>query len=154
LVKIELVVLESERFKCTSLYKPMQNEAPLVGPFFGGFYFDVQTLLTMSKGCYIWNSFTFGLLVHKKRDLNVFPYINICKMKCPLVGPFLGGIYFYAQLYKPCPKDAVSQISEYLECQFMRRWFYKIDQIWHLFAPYWATKFGWNWFSGFGEKVI
>jgi len=24
------------------------------------------------------------------------------------------------KLYKPCPKDAVSHISEYLECQFMR----------------------------------
>jgi len=31
------------------------------------------------------------------RALNVFPYISLCKKKCPLVGPFLGGIYFYAQ---------------------------------------------------------
>jgi len=51
----------------------------------------------MSKECSIWNSFTFGLLVHKKKALNVFPYINLCKMNSPLVGPFLGGIYFYAQ---------------------------------------------------------
>jgi len=31
--------------------------------------------------------------------------------------------------------DAVCQISEYLDCQFMRR-FFKIHQILPLFAPY------------------
>jgi len=41
---------------------------PLVGPFLGGFYFYAQTLLIMSKGCCIWNSFSFGLLVHKKKS--------------------------------------------------------------------------------------
>jgi len=29
--------------------------------------------------------------------LNVFPYISLCKMKRPLVGPYLGGFYFYVQ---------------------------------------------------------
>jgi len=38
------------------------------------FILNMQILLTMSKGCCIWNSFTFGLLVHKKKSLNVFPY--------------------------------------------------------------------------------
>jgi len=32
-------------------------------------------------------------------------------------------------------KDAVSQISEYLECQFIRRTSSKIYQILHLFVP-------------------
>jgi len=27
-------------------------------------------------------------------------------MKCPLVGPFLGGFFFMHKLYKPCPKNA------------------------------------------------
>jgi len=44
------------------------------------------------------------------------------------------------KIYKPCPKDtvSVSQISEYLECQFMKRRSSKIHQILRLFAPYWA----------------
>jgi len=75
------------------------------------------------------------------------------------------------KVYKPCPKDAVCQISEYLDCQFMRT-FSKIHQILPFFAPYGAsigasplicthlnphspkmlpTKFGSNQFSGFGE---
>jgi len=29
--------------------------------------------------------------------LNVFPYISLCKMKRPLVGPFFGRFYFHAQ---------------------------------------------------------
>jgi len=79
------------------------------------------------------------------------------------------------KLYKPCPKDAVCQISEYLDCQFMRRRSSKIHQILPLSAPYWApigaspliflnlnphspkmlpTKFGSNQFSGFGEEVV
>jgi len=57
----------------------------------------------------------------------------------------------------------------------MRRRFFKIHHILHLFAPYWApigaspliftnlnphspkmlpTKFGWNQFCGFGEEVV
>jgi len=76
------------------------------------------------------------------------------------------------KLYKTCPKDAVCQISEYLDCQFMRRTFSKIHQILLFIAPYRAsigvgpllctdfnphspnmlpTKFGSNQFSGFGE---
>jgi len=33
----------------------------------------------------------------RRRGLHVFPYIHLCKMKCPLVGPFLGRFFFYAQ---------------------------------------------------------
>jgi len=35
-----------------------------MGPFLGRFYFYTHILQTMSQGCCIWNSFTFGLLVH------------------------------------------------------------------------------------------
>jgi len=42
------------------------------------------------------------------------------------------------KVYKPCLEDAVCQISEYLDCQFMRRTFLKIHQILPIFAPYWA----------------
>jgi len=30
----------------------------------------------------------------RRRTLNVFPYISLCKMKCPLAGPILGRFYF------------------------------------------------------------
>jgi len=36
----------------------------------------MQSLQTMSQGCCIWNSFTFGLLVHKKKR-----FICICLYK-------------------------------------------------------------------------
>jgi len=96
-------------------------------------------------------------------------------MKCPLVGPFWADFIFMCKLYKPCPKDAVSQISDYLDFQVMRRTFCQIHQILPLFARYWApigaspliftnlnphspkilpTKFGSNQFSGFGEVVV
>jgi len=45
---------------------------------------------------------------------------------------------FMCKLYKPCPKDAVCQISEYLDRQFMRRRFFNIQQILHFFGPVWA----------------
>jgi len=73
-------------------------------------------------------------------------------------------------------KDAVCQISQYLDCQFdMRRTSSKIHQIVPLFGVYWApistnplifaklnphslktihTKFGRNEFSGFGEELF
>jgi len=72
---------------------------PLGGPFLGRFYFYAHTLQTMSKGCCIWNSFTFGILVHEKKSFTSISYINPCKMKHPFlgVGPFLGRIYFYEQ---------------------------------------------------------
>jgi len=78
-------------------------------------------------------------------------------------------------LYKPCQKDAVCQISEYLDHQFIIRRLFKIHQILPVFAPYWApigasplifaklnphspkilpTKFGSNQFSIFGEEVV
>jgi len=41
---------------------------PLVGPFFGRFYFYAHIVQSMSKGCCIWNSFTFGILVHEKKS--------------------------------------------------------------------------------------
>jgi len=75
------------------------------------------------------------------------------------------------KIYKPHLKDVVRQISEYLDCQFMRRRSSKIHQILPLFAPIGAslfifgnlnphspkmlpTKFGWNNFSGLGEEVV
>jgi len=36
--------------------------------------------------------------------LNVFPYISLCNMKRPLVRPFLGGFYFYAQTLQTMPQ--------------------------------------------------
>jgi len=38
------------------------------------------------------------------------------------------------KLYKPCPKNVVCQISEYLDCWHMRRRFFKIHQILPLFG--------------------
>jgi len=76
------------------------------------------------------------------------------------------------KIYKPGPKDAVCQISENLDCLFMRRRSSKIHKILPVFPPYWTklgasplifthlnphspkmlpTKFCSNQFSGFGE---
>jgi len=100
-----------------------------MGPFFGRFYFYSQTLQIMSKECCILNSFTLDYWFTRRRALHLFPYIlSQCKMKRPLVKSFLGRFYFYAQIYKPCPKDDACQISEYLDCQFMRRRCFKIHQ--------------------------
>jgi len=52
-------------FPYTSLCK---MKRPLVGPFLGEFYFNAQSLLTMSKGCCIGNSFPFGVMVHEKKS--------------------------------------------------------------------------------------
>jgi len=83
------------------------------------------------------------------------------------MGLFVADFIFMRKFYKPCFKDAVFQISEYLECQFMRRSF-KIHQILPLLGaspliyanlnPHslkiLATKFGRNQCSGFREEVI
>jgi len=53
------------------------------------------------------------------------------------VGPFSADFIFMRKIYKPCPKDAVCQISEYLDCQFIRT-FSKIHQILTFFAHYGA----------------
>jgi len=42
---------------------------PLVGTFLGGFYFYVQTLLTMSKGCYFWKSLHLDYWFTRRRAL-------------------------------------------------------------------------------------
>jgi len=47
-------------------------------------------MLTM-KFLYIWN------IGSRDEVLHVFPYISLCKMERPLVGPFLGRFYFYVQ---------------------------------------------------------
>jgi len=104
-----------------------------------------------------------------------FLFFSLYKMKRPIVGPFFGRFYFYVQTLQTMSQDTGCQISEYLDCQFMRRRFFKIHQILPLFAPCWApigaspliftklnphspkllpTKFGSNQFSGFGEEVV
>jgi len=49
-----------------------------------------------------------------------FPII-LCKMKRPLVGPFLADFIVMHKLNKPYPKDATYGISLYLEYWFTRR---------------------------------
>jgi len=97
------------------------------------------------------------------------------KTEAPPSGPFLGGFYFMGNLYKPCPKDVVSQLSEYLDCQFMKKDFFKFTKFDHFlplmghpkgasplifanFNPHspkmLPTKFVRNQFNGFGEEVV
>jgi len=38
------------------------------------------------------------------------------------------------KLYKPCPKDAVCQMSEYLDCQFIEEDILKFTKV-YLFCP-------------------
>jgi len=90
----------------------------------------------------------------------------------PLVGPFLGRFYFYAQTLQTMSQGWNIRV---FGLPVHEKMFFKIHQILHLFAPYWApigaspltfanlnphspkilpTKFGSNWFSGFGEEVV
>jgi len=77
----------------------------------------------MSTGCSIWNPLYLDNWFMRRRALNVFSYISlhVCKMKSLLVGSFLGGFHFYAQVYKPCLKDAAYEIPLHLDNWFMRR---------------------------------
>jgi len=69
------------------------------GPFLHTFYFNAQSSQTMSKdAAYMYEiPLYLDYLFMRRRALNVFPYISLCKMKHPLVGPILGGFYFYMQ---------------------------------------------------------
>jgi len=89
--------------------------------------------------------------------LNVFPYISLCKKKCPLVGPFLADFIFMHTHYKSCLKDAVGQIfglpvheilknSPNFTSLFLPLDFCKLESPKML-----PTKFGSNQFSGFEE---
>jgi len=77
----------------------------------------------------------------------VYKYVNLCEFRvgsCMTLGTIavqsyiymsLGCSIFMCQLYKPYPKDAVCQISEYLVCQFMRRKCSKIHPFCPLLGP-------------------
>jgi len=55
--------------------------------------------------------------------LNVFPYISLCTVKCPLVGPFFNRFILMCKLYKPCLKDAAYQFPLYLNCRHEKKSF-------------------------------
>jgi len=133
-----------------NLYKPRLKDAEYEIPFYLDYWFM------------------------RRRALNVFPYISLCKMKRPLVGPFLADFIFMESLYKPCPKDAVCHDIRVFGMPVREKKIFKIHQILRLLAPYWApigvsplvfatlnahslnilsTKFGWNQCSGFGEVI-
>jgi len=52
-----------------------------------------------------------------------FPINAYVKLSAPYWGHFCAEFIFMRKLYKPCPNDAVYQISEYFKCQFTRRFF-------------------------------
>jgi len=64
-----------------------------------------------------------------------------------LLGHFWAEFIFIHKLYKPHPKDAVCQISEYLECWFMRRRFLKMESPFPKDASYqiWLKLVQWFW---------
>jgi len=83
---------------------------PLMGIFLCGYY----------KPCLKDAAYEISLYLDywfmTRRVFNVFPFICLCKIKRQFWADFI----FMRYLYTPCPEDAVYQISEYLECQFMR----------------------------------
>jgi len=83
----------------------------------------------------------------RSRALNEYPHISLCKIKRPLVEPFLYGFDFYEQIYKLCPKDAVGQISEDLEWQFMKRNLLKFTKLYALLLLIGPQKRPAAWFS-------
>jgi len=121
----------------------------------------------------------YGIPLHleywftRRRVLHVFSYISLCKMKRPLVWPFLGGFYLYVQTLQIMSQGCC--MSKYLDSQFMRRRSFKVHQMLPPFSPYGApisdrpltftnlnpnspkilsTKFGSNRFNGFREEVV
>jgi len=138
-----------------------------VRPFLGRFYFYAQSLQTISKGCCLWNSFTFGLFAHVKKR---FTCISLYK---PMWGLFGTDFNFMRKLYKPCPMKAVCQISEYMywTTSSWEEYLLKFTKFYPFGAPIGAsplifanlhphspkmlpTKFGSNQFSDFGEEVV
>jgi len=68
-----------------------------LGPFLHGFYF----MLWLYKPCLKDAAYEIPLYLDywfmRRRAFNVFPCISLCQIKRPLVGPILGGFYFYLQ---------------------------------------------------------
>jgi len=126
------------------MYFPIYAYVKSSAPYWGHFCADFIFMCKVYKPCLKDAAYEFLLYLDywfmRRRAFNAFPYITLCKMKHPLVGPFLGDFIFIfmCKFYKPCPKDALYQISDYLDCQFMRRRFFKIHKILPLFTPYWV----------------
>jgi len=85
---------------------------PLVGPFFGRFYFYMQSLQTMSHGCWMSNIRVFGLPVHEKIFSNSLIF-------CPLLGPNRCQPLAFCNRESPFPKDA-----------FCKIWFKSVQWFW------------------------
>jgi len=69
-----------------------------VGPsFFANFILMHKLYKTCLKDAEYEISLYLDYWFTRRRTLNEFSNISLCKIKCPLVGPFLGGFYFYAQ---------------------------------------------------------
>jgi len=96
---------------------------PLLRLFFGIFYFYAID----NKPCPKDAAYEIWFM----RSLNVFPYISLCKLLIKIksakkwssmgkiVGHFLADFIFMSKINKPCPNNAVCQISVYLEYQFI-----------------------------------
>jgi len=110
----------------------------------------------------------------RRRGLHVFPYISLCKIKCPLMGPFFGWFYFYVQILQTISKGCCMSNIRIFGLPVHEKIF-KNSPNFLLFVLYWApigasplffanlnphspkmlpTKFGSNQFSGFGEEVV
>jgi len=84
LVKINSLVLESERLNAFPYITICKIKRPLVRPFLGRFNFYAQTLQTMTNGCCMSNIRVFGLPVHEKK---IFKHSPKFTPFCPLLGP-------------------------------------------------------------------
>jgi len=120
------------------MYFPIQAYVKLHTPKWSHFCADFFSMRKLNKAYLKDAAYKMFLyldyLFMRRRAFNVFPSIFLCEMKHSLVGPILGGIFFFkGKLYKPFPKDTVYQISEYMECQIVK--FFKTNQILPLFGP-------------------
>jgi len=70
-----------------------------------------------------------------RRGLHVFPYLSLCKMKCPLVVPILGRFYFYAQTLQTMSQGCCISKIRVFEMPFMKRIFFKIHHLLPLIGP-------------------
>jgi len=74
----------------------------------------------------------------RRRALNVFPYIILCKMKRPLVGPILGGFYFYVRSLQTMSQGCCISNIRVFEMPVHEKKIFLNSPNFTPFCPYWA----------------
>jgi len=99
--------LESENFKYISLCVTLcKMKRPLVGhPIISAdFIFTYKVYKPHLKDAAYEIHLHLDYWFMRRRGLHAFPYTSLCKKKRPLVGSFMGKLYFYVQFTTHVPR--------------------------------------------------